>query len=135
VIVTQTQCEVCAVSLRDVEQAVCEWMENRPRIVSLAPDALADVWTDIACVADALGAGDRGESLVRQLQSRVEAITEKARGLRRPTVACVEWIEPLMASGNWMPELVERAGGENLFGENGKHAPWMTWEQLRERDP
>jgi iron complex transport system substrate-binding protein len=134
-IVTQTQCEVCAVSLRDVEQAVCHWMESQPRIVSLAPNALADLWTDIARVAESLDASDRGQSLVGQLQARIEAITAQARGLRRPTVACVEWIEPLMASGNWMPELVERAGGVNLFGENGKHAPWMTWEQLRERDP
>jgi iron complex transport system substrate-binding protein len=64
------------------------------------------------------------------------AIAEKSRTLPgRPTVACVEWLDPLMAAGNWMPELVEMAGGVNLFGEAGKHAPWMTWEQLVARDP
>src|SRR5947207_1550348 len=64
------------------------------------------------------------------------AIAERARSLpHKPTVACLEWIDPLMAAGNWMPELVEMAGGVNLFGEAGKHSPWMTWEQLRERDP
>ena len=66
----------------------------------------------------------------------MEAISARARSLAvRPTVACVEWIDPLMAAGNWMPELVEMAGGLNLFGEAGKHSPWMTWEQLVERDP
>src|SRR5262249_54461066 len=54
---------------------------------------------------------------------------------RRPTVACLEWLDPLMAAGNWMPELVALAGGVNLFGEAGKHAPWMSWEELSSRDP
>jgi len=53
----------------------------------------------------------------------------------RPRVACVEWIEPLMAAGNWMPELVAMAGGESLFGVAGRHSPWMTWEALVAADP
>jgi iron complex transport system substrate-binding protein len=136
VIVTQSQCEVCAVSLRDVERAVCSWMERCPRIVSLKPDALVDVWRDITDVAGALGAYDRGVALVERLQARMNPIAEKARALtERPRVACIEWVEPLMAAGNWVPELVELAGGDNLFGAAGKHAPWMTWEQLAAADP
>jgi iron complex transport system substrate-binding protein len=136
VIVTQTQCEVCAVSLRDVERALAEWTGSLPRLVSLAPDALADVWQDMLRVAEALGVPDRGRELVRQLRSRMADVAASARSLaERPTVACVEWIEPLMASGNWMPELVEMAGGVNLFGTAGSHAPRLTWEQLRDADP
>jgi iron complex transport system substrate-binding protein len=136
VIVTQAQCEVCAVSLRDVERAVCSWLSACPNLVSLVPNRLADVWEDIWRVADVLDARDRGDDLIRRLRSRIEAIAAKARALPdRPTVACVEWIDPLMAAGNWTPELVELAGGVNLFGAAGKHAPWMTWEQLVERDP
>jgi len=136
VIVTQTQCDVCAVSLGDVEQAVCRWLGSRPQIVSLAPDALADVWKDIALVAQALDVPRRGEELSRRLQERMEVIAGRASALHgRPTVACVEWIEPLMAAGNWVPELVEMAGGVDLFGTPGKHAPSLTYEQLRERDP
>ncbi len=136
VIVTQSHCEVCAVSLRDVERAVCSWLGACPKLVSLAPNRLADVWTDIELVAEALDARERGDALIRSLQSRMEAIAARARSLAvQPSVACVEWIDPLMAAGNWMPELVEMAGGSNLFGEAGKHSPWMTWEQLVERDP
>ena len=136
VIVTQSQCEVCAVSLKDVEQAVCEWLDSRPQIVSLEPKALSDVWADIGRVAAALGVPERGAELVRRLKQRIVAIADKAQALpQRPTVACIEWIEPLMATGNWMPELIEMAGGINLFGEAGKHSPWMTWEELREKDP
>ncbi|HZT82844.1 MAG TPA: cobalamin-binding protein [Gemmataceae bacterium] len=136
VIVTQSHCEVCAVSQRDVERAVCDWLGSRPRVVSLAPNALADVWAGFVEVAEALGVPERGAELVAQLQARMAAIAEKARGLKeRPTVACVEWIDPLMAGGNWVPELVALAGGVNLFGEAGKHSPWMTWEELAAKDP
>jgi iron complex transport system substrate-binding protein len=136
VIITQTQCEVCAVSLRDVQQAVCAWLDGHARIVALAPNALADVWADMHRVAEALGASDRGDELIGRLQQRMSRIAEQARTLpERPTVACIEWIEPLMAAGNWMPELVEMAGGVSLFGEAGKHAPWLTWEQLCQREP
>src|SRR5262249_50324532 len=135
-IITQSQCEVCAVSLKDVEQAVCEVLPSRPRIVSLEPNALDDVWRDIGRVAEALESPAVGAELVRSLQARMAQIGARARAAGAPkTVACVEWIEPLMAAGNWMPELVEYAGGRNLFGEAGKHAPWMTFSQLLERDP
>ncbi len=136
VVITQDHCQVCAVSLRDVEQALCDWLESRPQVVSLAPDSLADVFADIRRVAAALGNPARGDKLVAQLQRRMGEVAEKCRALpERPTVACVEWIDPLMAAGNWMPELVEMAGGVNLFGAASKHSPWMTWEQLREKDP
>jgi iron complex transport system substrate-binding protein len=135
-IITQSQCEVCAVSLKDVEQAVCEFTGSHPQVVSLEPNALADIWRDIQRVADSLGIRAQGEALNSNLQSRMEAIERGARMVDlRPRVALIEWIEPLMAAGNWMPELVEMAGGTNLFGEAGKHSPWMTWEELAASDP
>ncbi len=136
VIVTQSQCDVCAVSLSDVEKAVSAWIDSPAKIVSLEPNSLEDVWADIEKVAHALDAPDRGERLIGEIQNRARKISEKAASLgRRPSVACIEWIEPIMAAGNWMPELVELAGGENLFGEAGKHSGWMTWEELAEKDP
>lgn len=135
-IITQSQCEVCAVSLKDVEQAVCQLTSSRPTIVSLEPNALSDVWEDIKRVGASLGAHARAGEVVCQLQRRMKEIADRARLLpSRPTVACIEWIEPLMAAGNWMPELVEMAGGINLFGEAGKHSPWMTWDELVAKDP
>jgi iron complex transport system substrate-binding protein len=134
VIVTQAQCEVCAVSLRDVEAAVTR-MRSRPRVVSLNPNALAEVWDDVRAVAAGCGVPGRGEKLVADLRARMRAVSERTAGRPRPTVACIEWIDPLMAAGNWVPELVELAGGVNLFGEAGKHSPWMTWDDLARRDP
>jgi len=135
-IITQSQCEVCAVSLKDVELAVCEFTSSKPVIVSLEPNSLDDVWADIRRVGESLGAADRAENLIGQIESRMDDIVQRTHWLEsNPTVAYIEWIDPLMAGGNWMPELVDIAGGVNLFGEAGKHSPWMTWDELLEKDP
>ena len=134
-IITQSQCEVCAVSLKDVEAAVCELVSSQPKLVSLEPMCLADVWRDIVAVGEALGC-ETANGLVGQLKGRLDAISQRARttGLQ-PDVACIEWIDPLMSAGNWVPELVEFAGGRDLLGVAGEHSPWMTWEQLLAADP
>lgn len=136
VILTQDHCEVCAVNLKDVEQAVCEMIPSRPRIVSLSPNTLDDVWGSIQMVAEALGVPRRGKHVVEVLRTRLDAMRQTAcRLAHRPTVACIEWIDPLITAGNWVPELVEVAGGANLFGEPGSHSPYLNWEQLAEADP
>jgi iron complex transport system substrate-binding protein len=136
VIITQSHCEVCAVSDRDVQRALGDWIGHRPHIVSLEPNTLADVWQGIAAVADTLGVPERGRALVDALGRRLAGIAEQARPLpARPSVACLEWFDPLMAAGNWVPELVELAGGVSLFGVAGAHAPWLGWDQLAAADP
>ncbi len=135
-IITQSQCEVCAVSLRDVEEAVCQLTSSNPAIVSLEPNSLADVWSDIERVGVALGVDEEAAALVSQLENRMMAIKERAESaMTRPRVAFIEWINPLMAGGNWIPELIEMAGGLNLFGEAGRHSPFMEWSQLAASDP
>ncbi len=130
-VLTQIQCEVCAVSLRDVEAAMARGLKSRPKIVSLQPDSLTEIWNDIRRVAASLAIPERGESLIADLQARMQLDLPAAR----PTVACIEWLEPLMAAGNWTPELIEMAGGRNLFGEAGRHSPWLTWEEVTAADP
>ena len=74
--------------------------------------------------------------MIAGLQHRLEQLAGKADSLTdRPHIACIEWIDPLMAAGNWIPELVEMAGGLNLFGKAGKHSPWMAWDELVAADP
>jgi iron complex transport system substrate-binding protein len=135
VIVTQDHCEVCAVSLSDVEAATCTWTGHAVDIVSLRPDSTADVYRDIDRVATALGAPSQGRALVASIQGRLDAVRERVRGRPRPRVAFIEWVEPLMAGGNWMPELIEAAGGANLFGAAGKRSDWMQWADLVTADP
>lgn len=133
-ILTQAQCEVCAVSLADVEQAVATLTHSQPQIISLQPNTLTDIWQDIQHVAAALGVD--GQPTISQLQARVNACAEKTQALSdRPRVVCIEWAEPLMAAGNWVPELVTLAGGESLFGVVGEHSPWLQWEALTAANP
>ena len=135
-IVTQTQCEVCAVSERQLRRAVHEWSEAKPEIVSLSPNVVEDVLRDIRRVAEALGVRHQGDKIVDVLRSRMRSIKERTAALgSHPRVATIEWIDPLMSGGNWMPELVEMAGGENLFGETGKHSPQLQWQELCAADP
>src|ERR1700677_5049309 len=139
-VITQTQCRVCAVSLEDVERALTGWVTSRPKLVALEPNALADIWSDIQRVAASCGVAERGDQVVDTLQARMREISARAcHSTRRPRVACIEWHGPLMAAGNWVPELVEMAGAVNLFGQAGAHSParsaWMTWPELVESDP
>jgi iron complex transport system substrate-binding protein len=135
-LLTQTHCEVCAVSLKDVEAALAGRYPTRPAVVALEPNSLADIWTDIRRVAAACSVPERGEELVATLQARMAATAASFRSLgRRPRVACIEWHEPLMAAGNWIPELVTMLGAVNLFGSPGKHSPWLDWRDLAAADP
>jgi iron complex transport system substrate-binding protein len=135
IIVTQDHCEVCAVSLADVEAATCTWTGRPVEIVSLRPDSMADVYADIGRVAHALGVANAGNRLVGEMEARLAAVRKLVAERPRPRVAFIEWVEPLMAGGNWMPELIEIAGGHNLFGEAGKHSDWMQWPELVAADP
>lgn len=134
-IITQSQCEVCAVSLRDVEEAVCSVVTSQPAVVSLQPDSLEDVFGDITRVGQALHEEQRADDLIRSLRSRIDAIQSKAKSLEKRTVAFIEWIDPLMAGGNWMPTLIELAGGTNLFGVADKHSPYMNKEEVQSQNP
>jgi len=134
-ILTQTQCAVCAVTPRDLEQALCTWVGTQPTLVSLEPNNLEDVWNDIRRVGSALDVEPRAEELIGSLTKRLAGIRDEMRELARPTVGAIEWLGPLMAGGNWMPELIEIAGGSSLFAQPGEHSPWLDWASLMEADP
>ncbi len=137
VIFTQTQCEVCAVSERDVTRAVAQLTGLQPRIVALSPHRLSDVWEDMTRVGEALERTEQARQLVQGYRLRLESLRANCRrsGEKQPRVAVLEWLDPLMGAGNWTPELVAYAGGEALFGEIGQHTPWLSWEELQAADP
>lgn len=135
-IITQSQCEVCAVSLKDIEESACELMPSQPEVISLEPNSLDDIYHDIDRVGTALGARSKAEELKAHIKNGIKEIADKcAEQEKHPTVALIEWIDPLMAGGNWMPELVELAGGKNLFGEAGEHSKVMSWKEVPEANP
>jgi iron complex transport system substrate-binding protein len=136
VIVTQDLCDVCAVSLDDVRAAVARLARSDVRIVNLHPTRLDDIWTDIARVAAAIGRAGVGRDVVDRLKGRVADIAHRsALASTRPSVLTVEWIDPVMIGGMWMPELVTLAGGTPLVTQPGDHAPTLTKAQLEALDP
>lgn len=135
VILTQDQCEVCAVSLADVERAVSAWTDNAVKIVSLRPHTMADVYEDITRVAVALGRTEDSKRLVARMQERIAAVSAAVAGRDKPRLAFIEWVDPPMSGGHWIPELVASAGGINLFGETGAPSPWIHWKDVAAADP
>jgi len=135
VILTQDQCEVCAVSLADVERAVCQFVHGQPRILSMRPHTLADIYSDIARVAEAIGRPEAGEKLIASMQDRFAAIAAKVAGLPKKKLAFIEWVDPPMSGGHWMPELIETAGGTSIFGVTGESSPWITWKEVAAANP
>ncbi|MCS6926047.1 MAG: cobalamin-binding protein [Candidatus Binatia bacterium] len=129
-IVTQDQCEVCAVSLPEVEEAVRCFLTPDVQVISLRPQRLSDIWEDIRRVARATGQEAAAETLIHSLKKRIWQLEQTTRHLPRPRVACLEWLDPLMAAGNWVPELVEIAGGEYALATAGAQSPALTWEAL-----
>jgi iron complex transport system substrate-binding protein len=130
-IVTQEHCEVCAVSFAEVEHAVAALLDTPAAIVSLKPNRLDDVLADFARVAEAADAVAAGEQLIAACRARLERIRARLRHARsRPRVACIEWLDPLMVAGNWVPELVELAGGVYEQVGAGEHSPSLGWDDL-----
>jgi iron complex transport system substrate-binding protein len=137
VIITQDLCAVCAVSLDDVRGAVARLARReRVEIVSLSPTRLDDVLGDVERVGAALGRAHAGNETRRALEARLQAIAGQARAAAtRPRVLTIEWLEPLMLGGTWMPELIELAGGVALGVRAGEHAPTVTTDELRALAP
>lgn len=130
-IVTQDHCEVCAVSYAEVVAATAQLLHQPAAIVSLRPTRLADIFDDMQRVADATGRSDAGRELVQRLRGRLDVLRARATSVHsRPRVACIEWMEPLMAAGNWVPELVELGGGTYDLVTPGGHSPTITWDDL-----
>ena len=134
-IVTQGQCDVCAVSFDEVE-ALRDRHMPACRLTTLQAESLNGVWQDILRVATVLEAVDRGLELVTRLKQRMAELRSLSSSVAvKPRVACVEWVEPLMVSGNWVPELVETAGGMEPFGLSGKPSREMGWGEFAKADP
>jgi iron complex transport system substrate-binding protein len=134
VIVTQQLCPVCAVSTEQVDGAVRP-LPRCPDVVSLDPKTIGDVFADIRRVGELTGRAEEAEALLAGLERRLEAVRSRVAGRPRPRVLALEWLDPAFAGGHWVPEMIDRAGGIDVFGEPGGHSQRLTWEQVAAADP
>ena len=130
VLLTQTHCEVCAVTPGDIGGDVC-----RRQIVALRAGTLAGILDGFIQIAGVIGRALEAEVLIAGLRARIDALARAVAGRRRPTIACLEWIEPIFHMGNWGPELVELAGGTSVLGTPGAHSAAIPWDDVRRTDP
>ena len=138
-IVTQAQCDVCAVKLDDVMSLVDSLPAlARTRVVALNPMTFEDIFTDIHRVGETAGVAEVAIRYVTQLRDRVDAIRSATAALlptERPRVAALEWIDPVMLAGNWMPEIIALAGGVQPLDAVGRHSKYARWDEIVEYDP
>lgn len=135
IVVTQQLCEVCAVSYEDVERAVIK-LEMPPQLISLDPHSLDDVLGDIEKLGQFTATTERANEVIGGLRQRIEAVRSKAANAdSRPKVACIEWLDPLIGAGHWIPELVQIAGGVDGLVEPGSPSPRLTIDELAACEP
>jgi iron complex transport system substrate-binding protein len=129
-IVTQDLCHVCTVSPDDLGGALAT-LPKKPRVLSLTPHTLADVWNDIRRVGEATHRRHDAESLALAIEQRVAAIEMRtSRATYKPRVLCLEWLDPFFVGGHWVPEMVAKAGGIDVIGAAGKPSFKVTSEQI-----
>lgn len=135
-IVTQDLCDVCAVSIDDVRAALRAFSDGGMEVLSLRPTTLQDVWDDVRRVGAALGRPEAGEAAAERLEARCAEVARRAaQASGKPRVLTIEWIDPVMIGGTWMPELVTLAGGSPLVTSPGDHAPTLSSGELKQLDP
>ena len=132
-VLTQEVCGVCAVDARLVEEVLVDASVD-PRVVGMNARSLADVYDCVRRVGRAVDREDRAEELVREMRGRIEAVERRAPR-DGPRVAVLEWLDPVRAAGNWVPELVDAAGGTDVLGSPGERSTETPWAELRAAAP
>jgi iron complex transport system substrate-binding protein len=134
VLITQTHCEVCAVTPADVARRVPANLSRR-QVVALRTGTLQGVLEGFLDVAEVIECREAGEKLVAEIRARLAILHERVRLLPSPSIVCLEWMDPIFGMGNWGPEVVAGSGGTDLLGTSGNHSTTIRWEDVLRADP
>lgn len=126
-IVTQQLCAVCAVSHDDVV-ALAARLPSKPQVVPLDPHTIGEALGDIRTIAQLTDRKDEGVDLVEDLAARIDRVRLASRGLDKPKVLAVEWLDPLFIGGHWVPQMIDYAGGQDVLGMPGEKSEQLPWE-------
>ena len=130
VIITQSQCSVCAVSFKDVEECLMKFVNRKPLLIDLKPNTFEEVLKDIKLVGKKLNRKEESYSLVENIKNEIIKIKAKTLNSKIKNVLCIEWIEPIMTAGNWIPQLVKFSGGESILARSGKNSNFIKPEHI-----
>ena len=133
-IVTQELCPVCAVTYDEVVKEA-ERIVSCPKVIALDPKTIGETMGDIRTVAAATGARDAALDLVARQRARIDRVRIAVKDAERPTVAAIEWFDPVFTAGHWTPQLIDLAGGIDVLGFAGEHSEQTTWEMVAAARP
>jgi iron complex transport system substrate-binding protein len=133
-VITQELCEVCSVAYAAVAQAVRR-MGGDVDVLSLEPETLDGICSTIVSVGHATGHPAAAELVAGSMRERIGVVAATSAPSPRPTVVCLEWTDPTMAGGHWVPEMVEIAGGRDPLGVAGEPSRYVEWEKVLEARP
>jgi iron complex transport system substrate-binding protein len=129
-ILSQDLCHVCAVTPDQLHDALCS-MLRQPTVLTLNPSTVLDVIDDVVRIGDAAGRSAEGHRLAAHLRDRLETVHTRIQTLsNRPRVVCIEWFSPLYIAGHWVPEMVQRAGGQDVLAQPGSPSRIVTWDEI-----
>jgi len=130
VIITQSQCSVCAVSLKEVEKCLRKFINKKPLLIDLKPNTFEEVLKDINLVGKKLNKNEESKFLVKNIKNEINKIKVKTSNSKIKNVLCIEWIEPIMTAGNWIPQLVKFAGGKSVLAKSGKNSHFIKLKHI-----
>ena len=134
VIITQDQCNVCAVNLSQVKKVTSSYLNKEVDIISLQPKSFKNIFENIEYVAKKLNVYNAlNKNKIDKLLHRISDVRLKKKSFKK--VICIEWSNPLMVAGNWIPDMVKIAGGNELFGINNKNSHWIDFKSVRDFNP
>ena len=133
-IVTQSLCDVCAVSYEDVLE-IAGRLPSRPKVVQQDPSTLSEVLEDVVRLGEATGIEDEARELRGELEGRLSAVSAAVTGAGQPRVIALEWLDPPYVGGHWVPEMISIAGGEDVAGPPGLKSPEVGWGELSSLNP
>ena len=135
VVLAQDLCHVCAVTSDSLQHAIGK-LSIRPRLLTLNPASLTDVFNDVERIAEVLGVREKGRDIAYSLRQRIAAVRARSATVRvKPRVLCLEWLSPLYAGGHWIPEMVTIAGGHDVLGRATEPSRVVTWDEIHAAHP
>lgn len=133
-VLTQELCPVCAPSFTDARKA-CKILKTSYSLVSLEPHTVNDIFENVRTIGEYTNSQNTAKQKIKDLKKRINNIKIKIRTAKRPSVLIIEWLDPLMVSGHWVPQMVELAGGRSLISKVGGKSKRAFWSDVPFNNP
>ena len=129
-IITQSQCSVCAVSLGELKKSLDIWLEENTSLIDLSPNSLSDILEDIIKVGKALNVENTAINKVNSIKEKIKEIRSKIKNVNKQKILCIEWLNPVMIAGNWIPDLLTIMNSESLLVEKNQNSKFISTEKI-----